>query len=159
MKATDALTFLISVNIIISIAVSLGIWTVPGITGVTPQQAVDSMEGETKTVATADGNPQEISDLSNINIATVSGVVVGVLASLIGALLITKLFPYAHHGVIYSLLGGVFIGLWTANAKLIQTADPYFPGIPISGIFYLMGIFLFIMLMAQCVLGGMKSYE
>ena len=159
MKATDALTFLISVNIMISIATSLGIWSVSGITGVTPEEAISGMEGETKTIINSDGNPEEISDMSNINIATVSGIVVGLIAALIGALLITKLFPYAHHGVIYALLGGVFIGLWTANAQLITTVEPYFSGIPISGIFYLMGIFLFIMLMAQCVLGGMKSYE
>ena len=140
-------------------AVSLGIWYVPGITGVSPQVAIDSMEGNTKTVITEEGNVEEVSDIANINIAKVSGIVVGLISALIGALLITKFFPYAHHGVIYALLGGVFMGLWTANASLVQTAEPYFPGIPISGIFYLMGMFLFIMLMAQCVLGGFKSYE
>jgi len=150
MKAYDILTYMISINIVLSIATSIGIWAVPGISGVSPSEYQEGLHGEEGL--------EGVSDLTHISTSTLSAAVVGILGALIGALLITKLFPYAHHAVAYTLLGGLFLFVWTLNANLVTALDPLLAGIPLTAIFYMMGVFLFIMLMIQSVIGGLKSH-
>jgi len=150
MKAYDILTYMISINIVLSIAAGIGIWAVPGLTGITPNQYQDGLQGNEEI--------ESVSDISHITTSTLSAAVIAILGALIGALLITKLFPYAHHAVAYALLAGLFLGVWTLNANLVTALDPLLAGIPLTAIFYMMGIFLFIMLMIQSVIGGLKSH-
>jgi len=144
MKAYDAVTFLVAFNIVISIAMGLGVWGVGGLSAMGPETQASGIAGTSFF-------GYDLTDLMTFAIAIMGAILV--------SLGVSYLFPKSDFKIGYALITGFFVGLWIHNGRIIGELQHNVGSFPLQGIFNMMGILLFITFIAQSMMGGWKSHE
>jgi len=144
MKAYDAVTFLVAFNIIISIAMGLGVWGIGGLSAMGPDTQATGIAGMS---------------FFGFDLTSLAIFAVAFLAALLISLGVSYAFPKADFKIGYTLVAGFFVGLWIHNGRIVGELQQNVGSFPLQAIFNMMGILLFITFMAQSMMGGWKSHE